>query len=109
MIIYSNQEFAKAATLLNALTNTKDFSTVPGNLIPSFCEAGNGGILIPTMRIHNINTMMARNIILKGLAPFVNGNPSASISGSSMSALTAADWTNITTLASAGIQTGDYL
>jgi hypothetical protein len=109
MIIYSNQEFTKAATLLSAITNTNDFSTVLGNLIPSFCQVGNGGILTPTMWIHNINTMMARNIILNGLAPFVNGNPSASISGSSMSALTTADWQNITTLASAGIQTGDYV
>ncbi len=109
MIIYSNAEFDQAATIINAITNTADYSSVLGSLIPAFCQVGNGGILTPTMWIHNINTMKARNILLNHLSPFVNSNPAATITGSSMTAMAASDWQNVLTLATAGIQKGDFV
>jgi len=109
MIIYSNAELDKAATILNGITSTGDYSSVLGVLIPSYCQVGNGGVLTPTMWIHNINTLKARNILLNHLAPYVNGNPAASITGSSMTAMGASDWQNVLTLAAAGIQNGDYV
>lgn len=109
MILYSNSEFDKVSTILGGITNTADYSTVLGTLIPSFCQVGNGGVLTPAMWIHNVNTMKARNILLNHLAPYVNGNPAATITGSSMTAMQASDWQNILTLASSGVQNGDYV
>jgi len=43
------------------------------------------------------------------LSPFVNNNPNATITGSSMSAISSADWTQILTLAGDGIKDGDLV
>ena len=109
MIVASNAALDKAAALLGAVTSTTDYSSVLGKLIPSFCQVGNGGILTPAMWIRNINSMKARNLLLNKLAPFVNGNPSASITGSVMSAMTSSDWQSVLTLAGSGIQKGDFV
>ena len=50
--------------------------------------------------------MLARNILLNHLAPFVNGNPAATISKASIPAMAAADWTAVITYCNAGIQKG---
>lgn len=105
----SNANFNKAASILSGITNTNDYSTVLGQLIPSFCQVGNGGVLAPAMWIRNINTMLARNILENKLAPFVNGNPAATITGSATGAMTASDWQNVLTLAGNGIKKGDYV
>jgi len=98
-----------ASGILGGITNTGDYGTILGELIPAFCQVGNGGVLTPTMWIHNINTLLARNILMNKLAPFVNGNPNASISKSSTGNMTSADWNQVLTLATNGIQSGDYV
>ena len=50
--------------------------------------------------------MKARNILVNHLSPFVNGNPAATITKSSMQAISAADWATIKTLTDAGIKQG---
>jgi hypothetical protein len=50
--------------------------------------------------------MLARNILLNHLSPFVNGNPAATISKASIPAMSAADWTAVITYANAGVQKG---
>jgi len=57
--------------------------------------------------IKSINTLLARNILVNRLAPFVNGSTSASISKASIPAMTAADWAQVITYANAGIGQGD--
>jgi hypothetical protein len=110
IIAESNTYLNKAADLLKTgITSTTDYSTVLGELIPSFCQVGNGGVLTTTMWIRNINTMLARNILVNKLAPFVNGNPDATITKSSITVMTTADWTSVLTLATNGIQNGDYV
>jgi hypothetical protein len=51
--------------------------------------------------------MLARNILLNHLAPFVNGNPNAAISKSAMSPMTASDWQTVITYCNKGIKDGD--
>jgi len=109
IIARSNYYFSQASTILSGITDVADYSEVLGNLIPSFCQVGNGGVLTPAMWIRNINTMLARNILVNKLSPFVNGNPAAVISKSSTTAMTSSDWTSVLTLATAGIQKGDYV
>jgi hypothetical protein len=54
--------------------------------------------------------MLARNILLNKLSPFVNNNPDATITQSSMSGvMTDADWNAVKTLAADGIQKGDII
>ncbi|MDQ6812694.1 MAG: hypothetical protein M3040_02975 [Bacteroidota bacterium] len=109
VIARSNFYFTEAANILNGITSLNDYTTVLGQLIPKITQTGNGGVLTPQMWIRNINTMMARNLVLNKLSPFVNGNPAASITGSSMPVMTAADWTNVLTLATNGIKNGDFV
>ena len=105
----SNYYLNLAATTINGISSSSDYNTVLGELIPPVYQVQNGGVLTPTMWIHNINSLLARNIIDNGLAPYVNGNPNASITKASTGNLTADDWNNIVTLASNGIQSGDYV
>jgi len=104
--IYLNQ----AASILGSISaSSADYSNILGQLIPSFCQTGNGGVLTPTMWIHNINTMLARNILENKLAPFVNGNPNASITGASITPMAQGDWNTVLTLATNGVQNGDFV
>lgn len=109
MIERSNFYFTSATTILNGITNTADYNTILGQLIPKFTQVGNGGVLTPQMWVRNINTMMARNLLMNKLAPFVNGNPNATITGASIPVMTAADWTSVLNLATNGIKSGDYV
>ena len=102
--------FNKAADVLQTgITNETDYSTVLGHLIPSYTQVGHGGVLTKEMWIRNINTMMARNLLVNKLAPFVNNNPAATITKSSTTAMTTADWNTVLTLATNGIQAGDLV
>ena len=105
----SNYYLNLAATTINGISSSSDYNTILGELIPAPYQVQNGGVLTPTMWIHNINSLLARNIIDNGLAPYVNGNPNASITKASIGNLTSDDWNNIVTLASNGIQSGDYV
>jgi hypothetical protein len=53
--------------------------------------------------------MLARNILLNKLAPFVNGDPSASITGASIPEMGTSDWQNVLNLATNGIKESDYV
>ncbi len=109
IVTESSNNFNKAATILQGISNTGDYNTILGNLIPGFCQVGNGGVLTPQMWIRNINTMLARNILVNKLAPFVNGNPSAAISKSNSPVMTASDWNTVKTLTTNGVQKGDKI
>lgn len=105
----SNYYLNLAATTISGISNAGEFSTILSELIPGFCQVGNGGVLTQEMWLHNINTLLARNIIDNKLAPYVNGNPNASIQKASTGNLSSADWNQILTLATNGIQQGDYV
>jgi hypothetical protein len=107
IINQSNTYFNMAATTLGSISSASDYQTVLGELIPSANQVGNGGVLTIDMWKRNINTMLARNILVNKLAPFVKGNPSATITKSSATAMTTADWNNVLTLTTNGIQSGD--
>ena len=109
-IAHSNYYFNLAISTLNSISSSADYTEVLTQLIPSFCQVGHGGVLTPAMWIDNINTMLARNILLNKLAPFVNSNPAATITaGTTMTAMTAADWNDVLTLATNGVQSSDYV
>src|SRR5205085_5176583 len=84
IIDQSNVYFNMAATTLGAITSATDYQTVITQLIPAFNRVGHGGTATDALTIdmwkRNINTMLARNILANKLAPFVNGNPNATIS-----------------------------
>lgn len=109
IIARSNYYLNLASTTLSGITNTGDYSTELGQLIPSFCQVGNGGVLTTQMWQHNINTLLARNIMANKLAPYVNGNPSATIAKASSPAMSASDWSTVLSLTKNGIQNGDYV
>jgi len=95
-------QFDQAASLLPGSVNG-DYTNVLGNLIPAHCQVGKGGVLSPDEWKATINTMKARNILLNHLSPFVNGNPAATISGASISPMSAGDWATVKSLTDAGI------
>jgi hypothetical protein len=103
----SNYYFNLAATTLDDIANTTTYTTVLTGLIPAFTQVGNGGVPTVAQWKRNINTMLARNIVSNHLAPFINGNPSATITGATAPAMTNADWTQVLTLATDGIQASD--
>jgi starch-binding outer membrane protein, SusD/RagB family len=109
IIAASNSWFSLAATTLGLIpAGSSDYTNTLGGLIPAFCQATpHGGIPTPTMWIHNINTMLARNILVNKLAPFVQGNLSATITGSSIIPMASSDWTNVLNYATNGVQPGD--
>ncbi|GAB3889238.1 RagB/SusD family nutrient uptake outer membrane protein [Spirosoma agri] len=109
IINQSNSYFTLAATTLSAITSVSDYQAVLGALIPSDSQVGRGGILTVDMWKRNINTMLARNILVNKLAPFVKGNPNATITKSSTTAMTAADWTSVLNLVTNGIQKTDLV
>lgn len=109
IINQSNKFLNMAATDLAAVTNTGVYQEMLGKLIPAFCQVGKGGILTQDMWRRNINTMLARNILVNKLSPFVNDNPNATIPKASTGIMTAADWNAVLTYASNGIKADDYI
>ncbi|MDJ1481240.1 RagB/SusD family nutrient uptake outer membrane protein [Cytophagaceae bacterium YF14B1] len=105
----SNEYFKLAATTLDGISTISDYNEVLGQLIPEFCQVGNGGVPSPEMWKRSINTMLARNILVNKLSPFVNGNPNATITKSSTTTMTASDWNEVLTYATNGIKEGDYV
>ncbi|RYF68772.1 MAG: RagB/SusD family nutrient uptake outer membrane protein [Cytophagaceae bacterium] len=103
----SNDYFNLATTTLSSITSATDYQSVMTQLIPSFFQVGNGTVPTIDMWKRNINTMLARNIVVNKLAPFVNGNPDAKITKSSTTAMTTADWNTVLTLVTNGIKKGD--
>ena len=81
IIAASNANFSKASSILGGISSgSADYTRVIGELIPTTYQGTpHGGIPTPTVWIHNINTMLARNILVNKLSPFVNGSLSATI------------------------------
>jgi starch-binding outer membrane protein, SusD/RagB family len=106
----SDRYLRMAASVLSAgITSNADYTAVLGKLIPSFCQVGKGGVLTTDMWIRNINTMLARNLLVNKLAPFVNGNPDAVITKASTGVMIDADWQEVLTLATNGIRSTDFV
>ena len=109
VINQSNTYFNMAATTLSSITSDADYQAVLGRLIPAFNQVGHGGVPTVDMWKRNINTMLARNILVNKLAPFVNGNPDAKITKSSTTAMTTADWNSVLTLVTDGVKASDVV
>lgn len=107
IINQSNTFYNQAATTLGSVTSASDYQAMMKLLIPTQNLVGLGAIPTMDMWKRSINTMLARNILLNKLAPFVNGNPSATIAKSNMTAMTTADWNSVLTLTTNGIKNGD--
>lgn len=105
----SNKNFNLVKTSLDDITSEGDYTTLLTQLIPSFTQVGHGGVLTRDMWKRNVNTMLARNIVLNKLAPFVNGNPNAVISKATIEPMTAADWTSVKNLTADGIRKSDFI
>ena len=109
VITESNKNLNQALDLLNGISNQGDYDAVIAQMIPSQNQVGLGQPLSSEQWIRTINTMLARNILLNHLAPFVNGNPNATIAKSTISPMSAADWQSVITFCNKGIQEGDYV
>jgi starch-binding outer membrane protein, SusD/RagB family len=107
IIAESNKQLNLAKTTLGSISNQGEYSSMIAQLIPTQCQVGRGMPLTSAQWIRTVNTMLARNILLNHLAPFVNGNPNATITKSTVTAMTAADWASVITLCTSGIQQGD--
>ncbi len=91
IIAESNKNLDAAAAILNGITNTTDYTTVMTKLLPSFVQTGHGAVPTPSMFVHNINTLKARNIL----------------ANTKVSAMTAANWASVLALTNAGISSTD--
>jgi hypothetical protein len=109
IIARSNFYFNLTATTLQSITSQADYADILGQLIPSFNQVGHGGVPSVAEWTRNVNTMLARNILVNKLAPFVKGDPNATISKSSTTVMTTADWTTVKTLTTNGIKAGDVI
>jgi hypothetical protein len=99
MIVEANKNLDKAATTINGIINNTIYLDILSQLIPAFCQVGNGGVLDKTMWNRNINTLKARNLLenksLSGIGP--------------MPVMTTADWNQLLTLTTNGIKSTDYV
>ena len=109
IITESNKQLNLALTTLNAISNQGDYADIIAQLIPGQCQTGLGMPPSSVQWVRTINTMLARNILLNKLAPFVNGNPNATITKATIPAMTAADWQSVITLCTNGIRQGDFV
>jgi hypothetical protein len=105
----SNQQLNNALNALKSISNQGDYGAVIAELIPKQCQVGLGIPLSSAQWTKTINTMLARNILLNKLSPFVNSNPSAAITGASIPAISSGDWTSIIAYCTAGVGKGDYV
>jgi hypothetical protein len=93
MITASNANFDKAIAALNAVPTIGDYNTILKGIIPTQTVTGKGGYLTPTMWIHNINTMKARNLLVN----------------KRVKDMTSADWTSLLALVNNGITSTDLV
>ena len=108
IIAQSNYYYNQALSLLqNGVPTTADYTTIMTGLIPTDFQTGLGGVPTPAMWIRNINTMLARNILLNKLNPFVKGALNSTIGKSTITPMTASDWNNVISLTTNGLQKGD--
>jgi starch-binding outer membrane protein, SusD/RagB family len=108
IIARSDYYFNLASSTISGISSASDFTTIMSELIPSAFQGGNlGGVPTQAQWIRNINTMLARNILLNHLNPFVNGVVSSSIQKSTITPMTTADWQSVLSYTATGIQQGD--
>ena len=107
IIAESNKNLKLAQTTLSGITSSSDYDAIISKLIPQQNQKGLGNPLSAAEWNRTINTMLARNIVLNKLAPFVNNNPNATISKATITPMTAADWQSVITLCNAGVKKGD--
>src|SRR5260221_1150459 len=107
IIAESNKQLNLALTTLNAISNQGDYNAIISQLIPQQNQVGLGIPLSSVQWVRTINTMLARNILLNHLAPFVNGNPGATINKATIPVMTASDWQSVITLCNNGVKQGD--
>jgi hypothetical protein len=110
VVARSNYYYDLAVTTLGSASNTSDYTTILGKLIPSSSQVGNGQLMTKDMWIRNINTLKARNILLNKMSTFVNGVAGVTISKNSFSgSMTSADWNTILTLTANGVKSTDFV
>jgi hypothetical protein len=109
IIAQSNYYFNQAMTILGTISSVSDYNTVLTAVIPTAFQTAGGGVPSPAEWIRNINTMLARNLLLSKLNPFVNGVVGSSIQKSSTTTMSSADWTAVLNYANAGIKQGDVV
>jgi hypothetical protein len=110
LIDESNKYLNQAIATLNSISNQGEFSEVLAKLIPAQNQAGLGMPFTSSAQwIKTINTMLARNILLNHLEPFVKNNPNATISKSSISPISNEDWQSIINFCKNGVQKNDYV
>ena len=107
VIAASDKFYTKADSILGTINSAADYSEVLGNLIPAYFHTGHGNPPSIAEWKRNIKTMLARNILVNKLSPFVNGNLNATIAKSSTTTMSTTDWNNVLALATAGIQSSD--
>ena len=94
VIAEANRIFEQAKAILATIPESDvTYSTLIDAFIPSQFKVGNGGIITPQMFIRNINTYMARNLLVSKYA----------------SGLNSADLSQIKTLVDNGIQQRDKI
>lgn len=99
MIAEANKYYDLAISTLNGITNTAIIDDYMSQLIPAFCQVGNGGVISKDMWIRNINTLKARNLLVNKSLTGIGG----------LTAMTTADWNTILTLTGNGIKSTDYV
>ena len=110
VVARSNYYYDLAVTTLGSASNTSDYTTILGKLIPSSSQVGNGQVMTKDMWVRNINTLKARNILLNKMSTFVNGVAGVTISKNSFSgSMTSADWNTILTLTANGVKSTDFV
>ncbi len=109
IITQSDSLLNAALAEISGIANQGDYNTVIAELIPQQCQTGLGLPPSSAQWIRTINTMLARNILLNKLSPYVKGDPTAAITGASIPAIAAGDWGSIITYCTAGIQNGDFV
>jgi len=109
IIAESNKQLNLALTTLSGISNQTDYNVIISQLIPKQNQEGLGKPLSVDQWKRTVNTMLARNILLNHLAPFVNGNPGATITKATIPAMTAADWASVITFCNNGIKQGDFV
>ncbi len=93
IIVEANSNFDKAVVAANGAASVTVFTATWGKIIPAFNQVGLGLPQTPAELARNVSTMKARNLMVN----------------KTVSAMTAADWGNVLTLANAGLTASDNI
>ncbi|MBC9933821.1 RagB/SusD family nutrient uptake outer membrane protein [Chitinophaga qingshengii] len=88
-----NDNFDACAAELNKVTNEDAYNALFARIIPGFTMGGKGGVISPAAWKRHLNTYKARNIL----------------ANKKVAQMTSADWTNVLTLATAGLAKDDHI